>query len=206
LVVAWNGAADVISDHLGIETGDFASPWKFPMFALGTALTCGLVVGLGVVVWGGTPLRELGWSLAGSSWQRLSLIGILQTALLIAMIVGVYGAFGGSSGIHELLHAIASLTVGQRLFFAVAGIKIAFVEESLFRGDLLRSLSRRVRDPAAMVISSAAFAAYHRTLAPVPLLMKFAMGMIWALSATRTRSLLPSALSHALLWAIVADN
>jgi membrane protease YdiL (CAAX protease family) len=88
----------------------------------------------------------------------------------------------------------------------VSGVKIAFFEESLFRGDLLRSLAARTGPWVAMLVSSAVFALYHRTLAPLPLFLKFAMGMVWAASASRTHSLVPSALSHALLWAIIADN
>jgi membrane protease YdiL (CAAX protease family) len=86
------------------------------------------------------------------------------------------------------------------------GAKVAFVEETLFRGDLLASLRRRMGTNAAIVVSSAVFAIFHRTLEPVPLVMKFLMGALFAIATTRTRSLVPAALAHALLWAIVADN
>jgi membrane protease YdiL (CAAX protease family) len=204
VVTAWNYASDRLADLAGVDTGSFSSPWKFPLIVLGTAITCGGVVGLGSVVWGKTTLRELGWRF--SHPLRLVLVGVAQTAAIIAMIVSLYGFFGGRAGIRELGHALASLSVGQRVFFALMGVKIAFFEETLFRGDLLGALSRRLGALPAIILSSVAFALYHRTLAPVPLMMKFVMGFIFAFAASRTRSLVPSALAHALIWAILCNN
>jgi membrane protease YdiL (CAAX protease family) len=203
VATVWNYASDRIADHLGVETESFASPWKFPLVALGTTITCAGIVGLGTLVWGRTSLRDLGWTL--SNPRRLVFIGLLQAAAIVGMIVAIYAVFGGLSGVRELGHDLASLSFGQRAFFALMGVKNAFFEESLFRGDLIRSLARRMSTTAAVIVSSAVFALYHRTLDPVPLLMKFAMGVLFALSATRTRSLVPSALSHALVWAIMCN-
>jgi membrane protease YdiL (CAAX protease family) len=123
------------------------------------------------------------------------------------MMVSVYGIFfGGVAGIRELGHALASLSISQRVFFALMGMKIAFFEESLFRGDLLHSLTPKLGTMAAMIVSSGIFALHHRTLAPIPLAMKFVMGFLFALSTVRTRSLVPSAVSHALLWAIMCNT
>lgn len=204
LLTGWNYLSDVISEVAHIETESFSSPWKFPVIALGTLITCGGIVGLGSVLWGRRSLRELGWTLASPG--RLVLVGVLQAALIILLVIGVYGAMGGLRGIEGLFASMASLSIGQRVFFTLMGIKIAFLEESLFRGDLGHSLARGVSPIVAMVISSAVFALFHRTLAPVPLAMKFLMGLMFALSTHRTGSLVPGALAHALVWAIVANN
>jgi membrane protease YdiL (CAAX protease family) len=121
------------------------------------------------------------------------------------MVAGVYAAFGGWAGLHDLAHTMASLGLAQRVFFAVMGVRNAFLEESLFRGDLQLSLEPKVGKYSAVLLSSLAFALFHRTLAPVPLAMKFATGLLFGVAASRTRSLVPSALAHALMWAILAN-
>jgi membrane protease YdiL (CAAX protease family) len=201
---AWNYASDVLSDRLQTDTLGWASPWKLPLVALGIAFQCGALVGLGCVVWGRTSLRGLGWTAAEP--RRLVGIGLAVTALFIAMIVAVYGIFGGWGGVRELGHAIATLPIGRRVWFTVMGAKVAFVEETLFRGDLLKALTARMGTTAGIVVSSIVFAFFHRTLEPVPLVMKFFMGVMFAVSAAKTGSLVPGALAHWLLWAIVADN
>jgi membrane protease YdiL (CAAX protease family) len=199
LLMAWNAAGDRISDRLGIETESFASPWKFPLIALGTAITCVGIVGGGVVLWGNISLRELGWT---RPTVGEVVLGLAQTAICCAMIVAVYVAFGALA---ELGKMMTSLTLGQRVFFATMGIRNAFVEESLFRGDLFRGIDARFGTIAAVILSSVAFALFHRTLSPIPLAMKFAMGIVFALGVARTRSLIPSGLAHAVVWAIMAN-
>lgn len=204
VVTAWNYASDRLSDWAILKTESFSSPLKFPLIALGTLITCGGVVGLGSVVWGQRSLRELGWTFARP--LRLVLVAVVQTAAILALIVLAYGLFGGPAGIRQLGQAVMSIPIGQRLFFAVMGVRNAFFEETLFRGDLQGALGRRMGALPAVLLSSAVFALYHRTLAPVPLAMKFLTGLVFALGVVRTRSLVPSALAHALVWAIVCDN
>jgi membrane protease YdiL (CAAX protease family) len=130
---------------------------------------------------------------------------VLVAAVKIGLVVGVYAGVGGRAGLHELAQTMASLSLAQRAFFAVMGVRNAFFEETLFRGDLLRALEPRVGAGGAIVLSSAAFALYHRSLSPLPLLMKFVAGLLLGGAASRTRSLAPSGLAHALSWAILAN-
>jgi membrane protease YdiL (CAAX protease family) len=201
---AWNHGSDIVSDRLHTDTLGFASPWKLPLIALGFAFGIGGLIGLGCVVWGRQSLHSLGWTFANP--RRLVLVGLGQTALFIALVVAVYGVLGGRQGIRELAVTLVTMPLGRRLYFAVMGTKVAFIEETLFRGDLLRSLQSRLGTSAAVLLSSAVFAIYHRTLEPVPLAMKFVMGLLFAAAAVRARSLVPSTLAHSLLWAIVCDN
>jgi membrane protease YdiL (CAAX protease family) len=203
-LTAWNYASDRWSDRLGIATDSFASPWKVPLIACGTTITLGGVVGLGSLVWGRTSLRGLGWTLhKPRHWVAL---GLVQTVFLVGVIFGVIAVAGGIDAARDLGDAVASTSIGMRAFFAVMGVRNAVLEESLFRGDRLRSLEPRLGAAGAVIASSVAFAAYHRTLVPFPLLMKFVMGLVFAASASRTRSLVPSAIAHALLWAVLCDN
>jgi membrane protease YdiL (CAAX protease family) len=203
-LTAWNYASDQWSDRLGIETDSFASPWKMPMILVGTTLTLGGIVGLGSLVWGRTTLLGLGWTFR-EPW-RWVIVGLAQTALIVGVIFAVVGVIGGTDAVRGLGEAVTSTSPGMRAFFAVMGVRNALLEESLFRGDLLRTLEPRLGSAGAVVASSAVFAAYHRTIAPVPLFMKFIMGLVFAASASRTRSLVPSAIAHALVWAVLCDN
>jgi membrane protease YdiL (CAAX protease family) len=204
LYAGWNYASDVVSDRLHTDELGFASPWKLPLIVLGFVFALGGLTALGSVVWGRTSLRALGWRFENP--RRLVLVGLVQLALFVALVVAVYAIIGGASGVRSLAATLVTMPLGRRLYFAVMGTKVAFVEETLFRGDLLLSIERRFGTTAAVLGSSAVFALYHRTLDPVPLVMKMLLGLLFAASAVRTRSLLPSTLAHALLWAIVCDN
>jgi len=106
--------------------------------------------------------------------------------------------------------------MGQRVHYGLLGVKIAFWEETLFRGDLLRALQLRIGAMPALCASSAIFALYHLTLDDLTsgyraiftlgLLFRFLAGATYALSTIRMRSLLPGAVAHALIWATMCDH
>lgn len=77
---------------------------------------------------------------------------------------------------------------------------------SLFRGLLLQSLSAKWGRVAAVVLSSVLFAVFHRITAPPFLLLKFLFGAVSAVSVVLTRSLIPTAIAHAAMWAIFGDT
>jgi len=204
LFADWNQLSDVLSDRLGLDAPGFASPWKIPLTALGLVVQFGGIVWLGSVVWGRSSLRGLGWTFASAT--RLVVEGLALTVVLVGLVYAVYAAMEGAEGVHELTQAIATLPLGRRVFFTVMGARNAFVEETLFRGDLLGALEKRWGKVAGVLLSSVVFALYHRTLTPVPLAMKFVTGALYAVATVRARSLVPAAIGHWLLWAIVADN
>jgi membrane protease YdiL (CAAX protease family) len=181
---------------------------------LRTIVDCGGVVWLGCVVWGGSSLRDLGWR-----FDRLPLLiatGLAQTALVIGAIFALVTLRGGLADARELAQDVAALTVGKHVFYGVLGAKVAFWEETLFRGDLLRALSSRMHAGAAVVLSSVVFALYHfhfsdiagsiRDIFSLGIVFKLVPGLAFALSTVRLRSLLPGAIAHALLWAIMGDT
>jgi membrane protease YdiL (CAAX protease family) len=209
LVVAMTVWADVNDRlgaryHLGTAT----------LIALRTVVDCGGVVWLGCIVWGKRSLRELGWRFPGP--LRLIGIGLAQTAVIVGAIFAIVGLVGGLPAVRELAGDVGASSPGQHAFYGLLGVKIAFWEETLFRGDLLRALEERMGAVAALLASSAVFALYHlhlddlaggyRTVFTVGLAMKFLMGAVFATSAIGLRSLLPGAVAHALLWAIMCDN
>lgn len=202
VLMAWNAASDAIFD--GLDAGADGSPWRLPLILLGTLVTVGGVVGLGCVVAGRRSLRELGWT-----FERpllLVAIGLAATALVVGMVFGAYAFMGGVAAVRELATTLAAMPFAERAVFFVLGAKVAFVEETLFRGDLLRTLRARIGVVAAVILSSVVFALFHRTTDVLPLTMKLLFGLVFALTMVRTGSLWPSAIAHTLMWAIVADN
>jgi membrane protease YdiL (CAAX protease family) len=190
LLAAWKLCLDALSAALGPS-------WRQPLILLG-------IVGLGCVVWGRSSLRELGWRFDRP--LRLAWVTLLLTALESAMIYGAYAIIDGTEGMLSLTAAVASISVSARLFFLVMGILVAFVEESLFRGDLLRALQAKSGSTAAVIASSVVFGLYHLNVTPLPLAMKTAFGVMFAVAALRTGSLVPAAIAHALMWTIFANN
>jgi membrane protease YdiL (CAAX protease family) len=183
------------------------------LIALRTIVDCGGVVWLGCIVWGKRSLRDLGWRFARP--LRLVAIGVFLTAMIVAMIVGSIAMKEGRAGVAELATDFAAMSIGTHAYFGLLGVKIAFWEETLFRGDLLRALCGSMRTAFAVIASSAAFTAFHLRLDDfaggigaiftIGLFVKFGIGVLFALATVRTRSLLPSAVGHALLWGVMGD-
>lgn len=203
LLMSWNVAFSAIASHFQLGMLEL-TPGGLALTVLDLLVQLGLIVGVGCVWLGKASLRELGWQ--GASLPRLLAWGLLQTALLVALVFAVYAALAGLRGIRGLATAIATIPLSERLVYLIAGAKVAFVEETLFRGDLLGKLAQRTGAVVGVLLSSMLFALFHRTLAPVPLAMKLVLGVIFAVFTLRTRSLIPSALGHWLLWVIVGDN
>jgi membrane protease YdiL (CAAX protease family) len=170
------------------------------MHGVGITVTCGAIVGLGCVAWNRTSLSELGWTLREPA--RWIVHGLLMTALFVASTFGVYGMMAGKQGIVDLAAAISAMPSEDRSFFLVMGARNAFLEETLFRGSLLIALEKRWGSLVAILLSAAIHALHHRAFAPVPLLVKFTFAVVMATSVVRTRSLVPAAIAHALLWTI----
>jgi membrane protease YdiL (CAAX protease family) len=202
---AWNAISDVIYEHLGLDAVSRASPLRITLIVVGILVTCGIIVGLGCVVWARRSLASLGWR--APSPVRLVLLGLGLTALLFAGVFGIVAALGGKPGVEAFTSAIVNMPASDRLFFAIMGAKVAFAEETVFRGLLQTSFAERLGPVAAVVLTSVIFGLYHRAVFPIPLLlMKMALGLLLGVSALASRSLVPSWMAHSLLWGIAGDN
>lgn len=204
-LMLWNLTSDAISARLDTDGESVRSLSRLGRIALGALVTCGGVVGLGCVLWGRRSLRELGWTGRGRPAAMLG-AGLALTGIVVVLVFAAYAGLAGLDGVHGLVEAMASLPLERRVFFLVMGAKVAFVEETLFRGHLCKAIETRGGTVVAVVASSVVFALFHRTLSPVPLLMKLVFGLLFATAAVRTRSLWPSAIAHTGMWAIIADN
>jgi membrane protease YdiL (CAAX protease family) len=208
LVVAfasWNAISDVIYEHLGLDAASRASPLRIALIVVGILVTCGTIVGLGCVMWARRSLVSLGWRAPHP--VRLVLLGLSLTALLFAGVFGVVAVLGGMAGVEAFASAIVDMPASDRLFFAIMGAKVAFAEETVFRGLLQTSLYERLGPVAAIFLTSVIFGLYHRAVFPLPLLlMKVVLGSLLGVFALASRSLVPSWMAHSLLWAIAGDN
>lgn len=135
-------------------------------------------------------------------WLLWAGIGFLGAAGAIAL-TGVAMSFSDESPQREtdalvrLLPLIGSSSVSTICLLVVTGILAPLLEETVFRGFLMTSLTKWVPTPVAVVISAAVFAIAHLTPGEFPQL--FVLGIALGLSYAQTRNLLTPITIHS-LW------
>ncbi|HEY9869592.1 MAG TPA: type II CAAX endopeptidase family protein [Candidatus Obscuribacterales bacterium] len=137
---------------------------------------------------------------------RLTLAGIGTWCAAVPIVIFAYllasrflGAQGSSNPIIALVleAARSSNVLATVLFYVTLGVLAPFVEETLFRGFLYRTLRKNLGVGTSLFASAALFAAVHMDAgAVVPL---FCLGWLFGFVYERTRSLLPALIAHG-LW------
>lgn len=149
-----------------------------------------------VVVRAPRPLAALGLGRAPAR-HWLAALAIGATAWYVnARLVSLLPLPGGETRKLEALVEQPALASALAMFALVPAV----CEELVFRGVLARALGRHLTAPAAVVISSLVFAAYHLSL--VQALPTFSLGCLLAVIALRADSIAPTILAHALNNAI----
>lgn len=139
---------------------------------------------------------QKGWLL----WAGIGLAGALGS---IALLGGTMSYFGGENAQREtdalvlLLPLIGSSSVSTLCLVGITGVLAPVLEETLFRGFLMASLTKWVPTPLSIVISAAAFSLAHLTPGEFPQL--FFLGTVLGLSYAQTRNLLTPIIVHS-LW------
>jgi hypothetical protein len=140
------------------------------------------------------PFRKpSGWL----AWALLS--GALALAVVFSMSAlvqacGYNRAFGGG---YRTAQALVGLRADAGSFLClglVAGVLAPLMEEVVFRGFLLVALTKWMPAWAAVLCSSAAFAAVHGSLRDLPVLLAFAC--VLGFSYVRSKNLLTPMLVH----------
>ena len=182
----------------GFDT-DRPSGRLFALLAVAVLLQAGGVIGFGLLRWGRTSLPALGWKSA----HLLADVGfgLLGFGLLAAVVLALSLALGSS--VEETVASWLHQSPGTRVLCACIGLLAAFNEESLFRGYLQPGLVARFGAAAGVLLGALVFALYHGNLAPIPLLGKGLIGLVLGGLALRRKSLVPSAVAHFLLWAVM---
>uniref|UniRef100_A0A7C8YGX7 CAAX prenyl protease 2/Lysostaphin resistance protein A-like domain-containing protein n=1 Tax=Opuntia streptacantha TaxID=393608 RepID=A0A7C8YGX7_OPUST len=135
-------------------------------------------------------------------WLLWAGIGFLGAAGAIAL-TGVAMSFSNESPQREtdalvrLLPLIGSSSVRTVCLLVVTGVFAPLLEETVFRGFFMTSLTKWVPTPVAIVISAAVFALAHLTPGEFPQL--FVLGIALGLSYAQTRNLLTPITIHS-LW------
>lgn len=135
-------------------------------------------------------------------WLLWAGIGFMGAVGAIAL-TGVAMSLSGESPEREtdalvrLLPLIGSSSVSTTCLLGVTGVLAPLLEETVFRGFFMTSLTKWVPTPVAVVISAAVFAAAHFTPGAFPQL--FVLGIMLGLSYAQTRNLLTPIIIHS-LW------
>ncbi|CAD5312683.1 unnamed protein product [Arabidopsis thaliana] len=94
----------------------------------------------------------------------------------------------------KLLPLIGSSNISTLSLVGITGILAPLLEETVFRGFFMVSLTKWVPTPIAIIISSAAFALAHFTPGEFPQL--FILGSVLGLSYAQTRNLITPMVIH----------
>ncbi|MFO0613922.1 MAG: type II CAAX endopeptidase family protein [Polyangiaceae bacterium] len=162
-------------------------------------LDVGVVIVLGLLVFGRTSLGALGWR-----FDRLGrdvLLGLGGFVVCTGVLLVGFLIAGASPA--EMFERAWGFSVAQRLIFLlIAVFGAALVEETLYRGYLQPALIRRIGYAPALIVSALVFDLMHANFAPASLVTKFVFGVVFGALRGRDRSLVAPGIAHGLIWAV----
>ncbi|KAF3431454.1 hypothetical protein FNV43_RR26185 [Rhamnella rubrinervis] len=136
-------------------------------------------------------------------WLLWAGIGLVGAVMAISLTGAAMSLFSGESPQREtdalvrLLPLIGSSTISTACLVGITGVLAPILEETVFRGFLMVSLTKWVPTPVAVIISAAVFALAHLTPGEFPQL--FVLGAALGFSYAHTRNLLTPITIHA-IW------
>ena len=133
-------------------------------------------------------------------WLAWSLVGLVSAPAVIAASGFLFSLIpveldpgrGTVGAVSEMIGSIDTQVFVNLL--VVTGVLAPVLEETVFRGFLLSSLTKKVSVPAAVFLSSLLFAACHFSIRDFPQL--FALGIVMGFAYVRSRNLLTSIVIH----------
>ncbi|XP_048137214.1 uncharacterized protein LOC115755423 isoform X2 [Rhodamnia argentea] len=134
-------------------------------------------------------------------WLLWAVIGLIGALLAIAVTGYALSLFSGETPQREtdalvrLLPLIGSSSVSTACLLGITAVLAPFLEETIFRGFFMVSLTKWVPTPVAVLISAAVFALAHLTPGEFPQLFVLALGFSYA----QTRNLVTPITIHS-LW------
>ncbi|KAM5567187.1 hypothetical protein ABKV19_015348 [Rosa sericea] len=137
---------------------------------------------------------QRGWLL----WAGIGLVGAVAS---VALTGAATSFFSGQTPEREkdalvsLLPLIGSSSISTACLLGITGVLAPILEETVFRGFFMVSMTKWVPTPVAVVISAAVFALAHLTPGEFPQL--FVLGAAMGLSYAQTRNLLTPITIHA---------
>ncbi|XP_058096493.1 uncharacterized protein LOC131242105 [Magnolia sinica] len=138
-----------------------------------------------------------------NGWFLWAGVGIVGALLAIALTGAALALFNGENPEREkdalilLLPLIGSSSISTACLLAITGVLAPLLEETVFRGFLMVSLTKWFPTPVSVLISAAVFALAHLTPGEFPQL--FVLGVALGFSYAQTHNLLTPITIHA-LW------
>ncbi|XP_024991523.1 uncharacterized protein LOC112525571 [Cynara cardunculus var. scolymus] len=139
---------------------------------------------------------QRGWLL----WAGIGLVGALVTISLAGVAMSLFSGEAPqreTDALVRLLPLIGSSSISTVCLLGITGVLAPVLEENVFRGFLMVSLTKWVPTPISVLISAAVFSAAHLTPGEFPQL--FILGTALGFSYAQTRNLLTPITIHA-LW------
>ncbi|GAV85373.1 Abi domain-containing protein [Cephalotus follicularis] len=133
-------------------------------------------------------------------WLLWAMVGLVGALIAISLIGATMSLFSGETPQREtdalvrLLPLIGSSGISTACLLGITGIFAPFLEETIFRGFLMVSLTKWVPTPVSIIISAAVFALAHLTPGEFPQL--FVLGTALGFSYAQTRNLLTPVTIH----------
>ncbi|MED6169073.1 hypothetical protein PIB30_017825 [Stylosanthes scabra] len=191
-------------------------PWQWQTLAL-TSLSCGLGLITAVVLrtlyrmannyqplsedffkydWREPLDLQKGWLL----WAGIGLAGALTAMALTDAAISFFSGETPDIEIDSLVTLLPSIeslniTFSTACVVGTTGVLAPLLEETVFRGFIMTSLTKWVPTPVAIIISAAVFALAHFTPEAFPQL--FVLGTFMGISYAQTRNLLAPITIHA---------
>ncbi|KAL8161516.1 hypothetical protein V2J09_013005 [Rumex salicifolius] len=195
--------------YFGIQIGELTMDNKAELLFVGQGITTAAV--LGVLFSLTSPFRSLedddlfrydlrepfnlqkGWLL----WAGVGLIGAVGAIALTGIAFSYFGESPKreTDALVTLLPLIGASPVSTACLIGVTGVLAPFLEETVFRGFFMVSLTQWVPTPVAIAISAAVFALAH--LAPGEFPQLFVLGSALGISYAQTRNLMTPITIHA---------
>lgn len=135
-------------------------------------------------------------------------LGVLATAVVSGVLLGLIAIFSGTEAVRETLSTITGYGATERLTYLAVGLGAAFTEEPIFRGYLQPLLMRMTRFGVGLALTSLVFALIHAgslRWPPIGFLGKLSIGLAAGVLRGRDRPLTGALVAHALVWAVWGD-
>lgn len=183
---------------------DPENPFAPSVFFFCFLLAFAAIGALGLVWFGSVRQPKRSWRELGWHADRLPLRlaqGVMAGLIAVACIVAIHVLLGEPVG-QAVEGLFTDVSWSQRLALMAIGLQAAFIEESLFRGNLQPLLQRRFGAVVGLALTAVVFSAYHLNPSPVSLGGKFLLGLIFGRARAADGSLVAPATAHALVWAL----
>ncbi|XP_057530687.1 uncharacterized protein LOC130809075 [Amaranthus tricolor] len=195
--------------NLGLNIGDLTLDEKAELLFLDQSITTAAVLGvLFSLTKSFQPLPDdlyrydlkepfnlqKGWLL----WAGIGLAGALGAIVLTGVVLSFFSGENPereTDALVRLLPLIGSSEVSTVCLLGITGVLAPLLEETIFRGFFMASMTKWVPTPVAVVISAAVFALAHLTPGEFPQL--FVLGTALGFSYAQTRNLMTPITIHA---------